>query len=629
LENRVDHHAINRGKRYRPVAIVLLAGCLALTCVRATAQPLMSVLGPSPATKGLAKVDATAVKARLVRPDLVALDEIARLDLDTRQKTRFNIDLFPGLDVEAETVGAERRADGVTLFARLTGFELGSAVFTITNGVMTATVDFPGGSFVVTPGADGLHKVAQTSADLFPAELSPRAAFAVKRADANAEFTSKVAPADSGRLIDVMIVWTPAAQSAAGGLAAMNSLAQAAVDSANAAYRNSGIAQRLRLVHGQQVAYTERTSCPAGGSVFDCALDDLTDFGDGQLENVHTLRDLHGADLVALLIDDYAYCGLAWLPSTPSSSLGFSVTAHHCAVGNKSFAHELGHNMGAHHDPANARGGGGPKPFNKGYISPQSDWRTVMSYGAPCGNCTRINYFSNPKLTFNGSALGTTAVSNNAHVLNFTGKPIAEYRATSPLHAVPQRFGDVSTSHPLYGYIEFLAQSEMTAGCGPNQFCPDSSVTRRQMAAFIERAMRSSNWTPASGNTTFIDVVDGSLFAGHIEAMRTDGITTGCGPTHYCPESVVSNGQMAVFILRARCGASYSPSLPGTQTFADVPHSHPFAAFIEKAYALGIAGNCATGPLRYCPESPMTRGQMAAFIERAYPFVTPSEACAL
>ena len=152
----------------------------------------------------------------------------------------------------------------------------------------------------------------------------------------------------------------------------MQNLAQAAVDSANAAYLNSGIAQRLRLVHRQQVAYTERTNCCGGGSAFDCALDDLTDNGDGYIDNVHALRNKHGADLVALLINDSAFCGLAWLPSTPSADLGFSVTAHNCAVGNKSFAHEVGHNMGAHHDPANASRRG-PKPFNKGYVSPQSE----------------------------------------------------------------------------------------------------------------------------------------------------------------------------------------------------------------------------------------------------------------
>jgi peptidyl-Asp metalloendopeptidase len=618
---------------YRTVVVITAATLAALSSVTAIAQapaPLR-VLGASPDAKTVAKLaDPATVKSRIARPDIAVLDEIARHHAATQYNSRFVIDLFPGLDLEAEVIASETRPHGATLFARLTEIELGSAVFTIENGLLTATVDFPGGSFLVTPDTNGHHQVAQKATQLFPPEGAPRTPFSVSRTAnpfAPAD-TIHLAPADSGRLIDIMVVWTPAAETAAGGLAAIQTLAQAAVDSANAAYLNSGIAQRLRLVHRQQVTYTERTNCAGGGSAFDCALDDITDVGDGQLENVHGLRDTHGADLVALLINDGAYCGLAWLPSTPSPNLGFSVTAHNCAVGNKSFLHELGHNMGAHHDPANASAYG-PKPFNKGYVSPQLTWRTVMAYPGPCSGCTRLSFFSNPKLTNNGTAMGTAAVSNNAHVLNFTAKDIAAYRATSGLHPIAQRFTDVPTNHGLFGYVEFFAQAEISTGCGGGLYCPDAAVSRRAMAAFLERTMRASNWTPPTTSTTFTDVASGSLLAGHIEAMRTDGITSGCTATTYCPESSVTRAQMAVFVLRSRCGAGYVPNTPGAPTFSDVPLSHPFVAYIEKMYSLGITSGCATGPLRYCPDAEVTRGQMSIFVERAYPFITPSEACSL
>ena len=619
---------------YRTAAVtatwaILFGGGAAL----AQSPPMLRVLGESPEkSKVVVKLsDSTSVKARVARPDVAVLDDIARHYLATSHKARFVIDLFPGLDLEAEVVAAQSRLDGSTLFARLTEIELGSAVFTIESGLLTATVDFPGGSYLVTPQSDGNHQVAQKAAQLFPPELAPRPVFQPMQAASSLAppDTTQDVPEDSGRLIDVMVVWTPAAQGAAGGSAAIQNLAQAAVDSANAAYLNSGVAQRLRLVHRQQVVYTERTSCAGGGTAFDCALDDLTGNGDGYLDSVHALRDQHGADLVALLINDSAYCGLAWLPSTPTASLGFSVTAHNCAVGNKSFTHELGHNMGAHHDPANADSNG-PKPFNKGFISPLLDWRTVMAYSAPCGGCTRLNYFSNPKLSYNGTGMGTASVSNNAHVLNFTGKPIAGYRPTSPLHPVSPSFVDVPASHGFYGFIEFFAQAGISGGCASGYFCPDDNVSRRQMAAFLERALRASNWAPSTTTTAFTDVAAGSLFAGHIEAMRTDGITGGCasGPPRYCPEDSMTRAQMAVFVLRARCGASYTPNQPGSQTFADVPLTHPFANFIQKAYSLGITGGCSAGPLRYCPDDAVTRGQTAVFVERAYPFLTPSEACA-
>jgi len=54
---------------------------------------------------------------------------------------------------------------------------------------------------------------------------------------------------------------------------------------------------------------------------------------------------------------------------------------------------------------------------------------------------------------------------------------------------------------------------------------------------------------------------------------------------------------------------------PGTATFADVPTSHPFFQFIEALAASGITGGCGGG--KYCPDAPLTRGQMAVFLSKA------------
>jgi beta-N-acetylhexosaminidase len=59
---------------------------------------------------------------------------------------------------------------------------------------------------------------------------------------------------------------------------------------------------------------------------------------------------------------------------------------------------------------------------------------------------------------------------------------------------------------------------------------------------------------------------------------------------------------------------SVSPA-PGTQTFGDVPVSHPFHRFIEALATSGITGGCGGG--NYCPDSPLTRGQMAVFLSAA------------
>jgi hypothetical protein len=54
---------------------------------------------------------------------------------------------------------------------------------------------------------------------------------------------------------------------------------------------------------------------------------------------------------------------------------------------------------------------------------------------------------------------------------------------------------------------------------------------------------------------------------------------------------------------------------PATPTFGDVPTSHPFYPFIEALAKSGITGGCGDG--NYCPEAPLTRGQMATFLAKA------------
>jgi hypothetical protein len=74
---------------------------------------------------------------------------------------------------------------------------------------------------------------------------------------------------------------------------------------------------------------------------------------------------------------------------------------------------------------------------------------------------------------------------------------------------------------------------------------------------------------------------------------------------------------MAVFLLRSKHGASYNPPAVGSSTgFSDVPLTHWAAAWIKQLVAEGIAAGCMTGS--YCPESPVTRAQMAVFLVRTF-----------
>jgi len=111
--------------------------------------------------------------------------------------------------------------------------------------------------------------------------------------------------------------------------------------------------------------------------------------------------------------------------------------------------------------------------------------------------------------------------------------------------------------------------------------------------------------------SVFNDVPRNHWAAHYINMLFYSGVTGGCGGGNYCPDEHVTRGQMAVFI---------ETSLGSTPTectglFGDVPVGHPFCGFIERLAVNGITGGCKASD--FCPDAPVTRGQMAAFIEAA------------
>jgi hypothetical protein len=118
--------------------------------------------------------------------------------------------------------------------------------------------------------------------------------------------------------------------------------------------------------------------------------------------------------------------------------------------------------------------------------------------------------------------------------------------------------------------------------------------------------------------TIFADVPQGHPARAQIEAVYNAGITSGCStsPPLYCPDSSVTRGQMAVFLLRSKEGSNYQPPTCTVPTFGDVPCTHPFARWIEELAGRGITSGCSVNPPLYCPASAVSRGQMAVFLLR-------------
>ncbi|HEX2766187.1 MAG TPA: S-layer homology domain-containing protein [Candidatus Limnocylindria bacterium] len=165
-------------------------------------------------------------------------------------------------------------------------------------------------------------------------------------------------------------------------------------------------------------------------------------------------------------------------------------------------------------------------------------------------------------------------------------------------------FGDLRNS-PFMDDVAWIANERLTGGCGTNRYCPTQSVTRGQMASFLARGL---SLPPAS--TDYFSDDNSSIHEADINRLRAAGIGFGCGADRFCPAQKVTRAQMASFLVRAL-------DLPPTSTdyFTD-DESSIHETDINRVRAAGITSGCAAG--RYCPSNNVTRGQMAAFLRRAF-----------
>ncbi len=185
-------------------------------------------------------------------------------------------------------------------------------------------------------------------------------------------------------------------------------------------------------------------------------------------------------------------------------------------------------------------------------------------------------------------------------------------------------FVDVPPGAFAYDYIHALAASGVTAGCAADLYCPNSSVTRAQMAVFLKKGIHGADYLPLEGVGLFDDVPDGYWAEDWIEALYNEGITAGCStvPLLYCPEGSVTRAQMAVFLLKSKYGSGYAP-LEGVGIFDDVPDGYWAEDWIEALYNEGITAGCSVVPPLYCPEAEVTRAQMAVFLVKTFGLPLP------
>jgi hypothetical protein len=339
-----------------------------------------------------------------------------------REGAALRIPVAPGLNVVATGQRVQQRSESDISWAGPLRDGTGWAQLVMMDGGVTGTVTVGYDSYSIEPLGNGLHAVSKIDQSRFPSEHSadvPAGALSIN----SVALTDKAPLADVTALanttINVMVVYTASAASAAGNIA---SKIQLAVDETNQSYVNSGINITFNRVYTGQVTYSEANRS------FSQHVSSLQGTTDGSMDNVHTLRNTYAADVVVLVVNDTEACGQAAAIKATATS-AFAVADQSCITGYYSFGHEIGHLQGARHDRF-VDGTLSPYQYGHGFIPSTKNWRTIMAYGNNCANCTRIQWWSNPLKTYpaTGQVMGTTTYEDNARVLNLTAPTVAAFR---------------------------------------------------------------------------------------------------------------------------------------------------------------------------------------------------------
>jgi len=244
----------------------------------------------------------------------------------------------------------------------------------------------------------------------------------------------------------------------------------------------------------------------------------------------------------------------------------------------------------------------------------------VIAITAAASNCawtaaTTSSWIQISSLSGTGSGTSTVTIPPNT-----TGADLAGFITIGPFTIpVTQRFtaqvfSDVAPGYYDFDAVNLLSTEGITTGCSPTDFCPTANIIRSQMAIFIIRAIFHTDNFPYSTMPVFSDVPAGSFGFQWIQKMAELGITQGCATNLFCPNDQVTRDQMAVFLIRMRYGASYNFDYPSTPYFTDVGPASFGWSWIQRLKEDNITSGCTA--TTFCPTNPVSRGDMATFVMR-------------
>lgn len=338
-----------------------------------------------------------------------------------------SVALFDDLLLEAESdrVGV---VDGTTMWSgHVLGWPDREVVLSRTrDGYTAGVVRLPDSVVRITPTDRDEILIEELAADAFGTDIQPLLPGflpVLDRAEGDVETVG--AP-----IVDVLVAASAPAGAAVGGESGLEAVAASLIAQANEGYADSGVGMRLRLAGVHLSAWDE------SGFAWTGTLSDLADTTDGTLDDVAEARDDVGADVVSLLVaGDGGACGLGYLMSPARAAFApaaYSLVDRRCAGANLSFAHEIGHNLGLHHDRDNASGSGAT-PYAYGYRAEEAGFRTVMAYACDGAACPRVNLWSTPDASIDGTPAGRPVdaedSAHNVATMGLTAGVAQDFRA--------------------------------------------------------------------------------------------------------------------------------------------------------------------------------------------------------
>lgn len=332
---------------------------------------------------------------------------------------------------------------------------------TVVNDIARGTLVTEAASYQISGTPHDGYRLAEID----PSNLPPSDAEAFgrnrqpagKTPDAKLKIDTGAAVRGSGTVeLDLLIMYTPQAEIDAGGPAGLNALIQQSIDNTNQAFVNSGFAGlSVREVHRELL-----TGFAPSGITFGDAKADLDLLRVNS--QVIAARDAQYADVTMVLLRDFfndqgvqelGFCGIANLQSPtcgrpgelPECGVGvdfedfaISWVSTQCATlsGRNSFPHELGHLMGAEHQP------GGP-PLSQDPADASFAWSFAhfSLSGSPFGTLMWVPNpqelpqplnFSNPDVLIGGQTSGIQNQRDNIRTFELLTPIMEQFRVPPP-----------------------------------------------------------------------------------------------------------------------------------------------------------------------------------------------------